>query len=281
MSQANALARWQASLALGFAVKGPKSVLVHNRHQGPLVVQKALYPEGPRACHAVVLHPPAGIAEGDNLAIDIDVASDAHAVIATPSATRWYKSAADFARQEVSITVGAGACLEWLPQENLFFENARAEQRLVIRAHRQARLIAWDAYMLGRSAKGESWQGGTVRLASELHVGNNMVFAERGEIKGGDTLVDGAPGLSGFRCGATLWALGDGLSSELAEDFAAQLPYQDDLKAAVSLPEPGVMVVRALGRDAEAVRMLLQRTWATLRPAVLGLAATPLRLWAC
>jgi len=55
------LAPWKADLALGFSCRNGKSLLTERRSDGPLVVQKPLYPEGDAVCHVIVVHPPGGI----------------------------------------------------------------------------------------------------------------------------------------------------------------------------------------------------------------------------
>src|SRR5688572_8591251 len=84
--------RWNASLALGFARRGGRSILASRRHDGPLVVQKALHPEGDAVCHAIVVHPPAGIAGGDDLRLSVDVGEGANALLTTPGAGKWYRT---------------------------------------------------------------------------------------------------------------------------------------------------------------------------------------------
>jgi urease accessory protein len=84
---------WCAELELGFERRAATTVLASRRHDGPLVVQKALHPEGPEVCHAIVLHPPAGIVGGDDLRITARASGNAHALLTTPGATKWYRSA--------------------------------------------------------------------------------------------------------------------------------------------------------------------------------------------
>ena len=62
---------WKARLSLGFRAHGGKTVLADKRSEGPLVVQKPLYPEGGAVCHAIVVHPPGGIAGGDELELSV------------------------------------------------------------------------------------------------------------------------------------------------------------------------------------------------------------------
>ena len=58
---------WQAKLTLDYSVEDQRCVARHV-HEGPLRVLKALYPEGDRVCHHVLVHPPSGLVSGDNLA---------------------------------------------------------------------------------------------------------------------------------------------------------------------------------------------------------------------
>src|SRR3989344_500526 len=108
---------WKARLALGFESRDGRTVLAERRHDGPLVVQKALYPEGDAVCHAIVVHPPAGIAGGDELELKVRSARGAHALLTTPGAGKWYRSAGPRAEQKLRFDV-SGA-LEWLPQETI------------------------------------------------------------------------------------------------------------------------------------------------------------------
>ena len=124
------LARWSARLELGFRADDRGTRLAHRAHHGPLVVQKPLYPEGDSVCHVIVVHPPGGIAGGDELRIDLEVGAGASALVTTPGAAKWYRSAGPVARQSVALRVEG--CLEWLPQEAIVFDGARASSSLEV-----------------------------------------------------------------------------------------------------------------------------------------------------
>ena len=80
---------WHARLDLNYSRQGDSTQLQY-QHEGPLRILRSLYPEGPRICHNVIVHPPGGLVEGDVLAVTVNVASDAHALLSTPGATRFY-----------------------------------------------------------------------------------------------------------------------------------------------------------------------------------------------
>src|SRR5208282_1371476 len=100
---------WHGELALAYERSGNRSVLTRRAHRGPLVVQKALYPEGEAVCQSIVVHPPGGIAGGDRLALEVAVGPGAWAQLTTPGAAKWYRSAGAMAQQTLAFSVATGA----------------------------------------------------------------------------------------------------------------------------------------------------------------------------
>jgi len=142
------LASWKAELHLEFERREGRSILAKRRHDGPLVVQKPLYPEGDAVCHAIVVHPPAGIAGGDELEIGVRAAEGAHALLTTPGAGKWYRSGGAWARQRIEFDARDGACIEWLPQETIVYDGALAGIRTEVRLAGSARFIGWRSPVL-------------------------------------------------------------------------------------------------------------------------------------
>ena len=208
--QTDSFASWEASLRLAFARRGERTVLATCRHQGPLRVQKALYPEGEGVCHAVMLHPPAGIAGGDVLDINIELGADAHAVLTTPGATKWYKSLGRTATQRVAIRAETGARLDWVPQENIVFNQACPIIDLTLDLAPGATAIGWDATMLGRHAAGESWSEGRIVLRTALRCNGQPLWIESAAFDAQSPVLNATTGMAGFHVVGTLWAVGEG-----------------------------------------------------------------------
>jgi len=276
--------RWNASLRLGFSAReSGRSVLDVREHYGPILVQRALYPEGPEICHVAILHPPAGIAGGDAIDINVDVRADARATITTPGATRWYKANARQASQSVRLRVAAGGRLDWLPLENLFFEETDAVSRHRIELESGAAAIGWEISQLGRVTKPNFWDCGNVRVQTSLAVDGRLIWIDQGHVGAVDDVRWSVSGLAGFPVYATLWCFGPRLASEQAEELVALMPWHEGLRGGSTLiphdVQQALYLVRGVGIHVEEIMEWMVKVWSYLRPAVLQTPAVPLRLW--
>jgi urease accessory protein len=262
---------WQAQLELGFAPRPGRTALVHRRQRGPLAVQRPFYPEGD-ACHLYLLHPPGGVVGGDSLHIRADVSAGAQALVTTPGATKFYLSAGDTAEQVQTLCVAQDASLEWLPQENIFFTGALARLKTRIELTDGARFIGWETQCLGRPVIGERFDSG--RADFNLHIERDgrpllldriMVTPER---------LDGAAGLRGCPVNATLVAT----PAAQTELEAVRALIADQPNTGATLLDD-LLVLRYLGDSTEQCRKLFIKVWATIRPAVIGRAPCPPRIW--
>jgi urease accessory protein len=273
-------AAWQASLDLRFAPRAHRTALVHRRHEGPLQVQKALYPEGPEICHVALLHPPGGIAGCDRLNIRGAADGNAHAVMTTPGATKWYRSAGGAAEQRLEFALDGESVLEWLPRENILFDGCKAAMRTEISLSASARYLGWEILCYGRRASGEHWRRGHLRLDTRILREGRVVWAEHADLTAGSGFADSPVGLAGFSVSATFLAAGFEPNAALLRHCRALAVRDDGSRHGVTWL-PGILCARYLGHSSEDAFGWFSALWTLLRPALLGRAAQAPRLWAC
>jgi len=269
---------WQANLAVHFGHRDGGTILAASRHQGPLRIQKALFPEGRELCHAIVLHPPAGICGGDHLHIDVEVGADAQALLTTPGAAKWYRSAGALAEQVVNLRVSRGGTLEWLPQESIVFAGAMAAMRTTVDLEAGARYLGVETLCLGRRASGETFSRGQLQLATDIRIDDVPLWRERSRIEGGSPLLESPIGLAGFSVCSTVLAAGTAVdAATLAACRAATAPETGAQFGVSAMPQ--LFVGRYLGHSAEAARAWLVELWRALRPAFIGRDMVVPRIW--
>jgi urease accessory protein len=254
---------------------------MHRRgHQGPLVVQRPFFPEGPEVCHAYLLHPPGGIVPGDALALDVAVETGAHALITSPAATKVYRSDGRTSRQAQILRASTGSTVEWLPQETILFEGARVQLSTRVELTGSAAFIGWDILCLGRPACEERFgASSSCRQRFELWREGRPLVLERTRYD--SDLQDAAWGLRGASVTGTLLAVGPALNDEaksaLLQDLRALPGRPGELRSVSDVS--GVLVLRYLGDGAEQARILFEKAWHILRPGIVGRPACPPRIW--
>jgi urease accessory protein len=267
----------EGSLALRYAKRGERSLLVERKHYGPLVVQKSFYPEGDGVCHNIIVHPPGGIAAGDRLQLNIAVEANAHAFVTTPGATKWYRSEGAIAEQSIAIKMAHGGSIEWLPQEAIVFNSAQARQSIDVELADNSTFLGWDILVLGRLASRENFTDGCYAQGWKISRDGVPLWLERGRIEAGTRMIESQVGLAAQPVVATMIAVGNAPNAALVAALRA-IPASEKAKIAITaLPE--VLCIRYLGTRVEDAKNYLQSIWCALRPHYVSRAAQLPRIW--
>jgi urease accessory protein len=276
---------WPGRLRIDYradVAHGKPRTVAFDRHEGPLRILASLYPEAPTVCHNVLVHPPGGIVGGDTLAIELTLAAQTHALLSTPGATRFYRSAGESATQTLTARVADGARLEWLPLETIAQSGCLAENTLRFELAAGAEMIGWDVLALGLPASNEAFVRGRYTQTIELP-GH---WLERATIDAGDKrLLDSPLGWAGRRVLCTMWfAAGRPIVPARRDallDAARALCGTHELNptAGVSAAQTNVVVLRVLAERVEPAMNLLTQVWARWRECAWALPACAPRVW--
>jgi urease accessory protein len=222
-------------------------------------------------CQAIIVHPPGGIAGGDELDLECAVGKDAHALLTTPGAAKWYRSAGPWAKQKLSFTVDG--ILEWLPRETIVFSGALASLECTIELARGARYLGWELMCLGRAGSGERFTKGEIRLDTRISRDGKLVWLERGRLEAFGRLLHSPAGLNNRTVFGSFIAAGE-VGKRLLEACRCQA---GETLALTLLPE--LLIARYLGDSSEEAMRAFAALWAILRPAVAGRGAIAPRIW--
>ena len=163
------LQRSRGRLRVCIMRRGPESVLADLYQEGCL---KARFPRtSPGAPVSVVLlNSAGGVVPGDRLDQVLTLEAGTEASVVSAGAERFYRGLRGDAPAQVrtTLTLGAGATLEWLPQESILFDATALDRTLAIDMEEDARLLAVEALLFGRAAMGEALH--RIQLVDRLRI---------------------------------------------------------------------------------------------------------------
>ena len=131
-----------------------------------------------------LLNPTGGVLGGDRLDTRVELGAGAWVCLSTPSATRVYRSVGAPSMQRVTVRVGAGARLEYVPDHVIPSPGARLVQSLDVELAPGATAMLCDAWSVGRVTRGEAWLFGLMDSVVTVRDIEGLVFRERLALEG-------------------------------------------------------------------------------------------------
>ncbi len=200
---------------------------------------------------AVIVNTGGGMTGGDRFAVELDVGEGASLVAGTTAAEKIYRSTGADAEMDVTLSVGSGGRLCWLPQETILFDRARLKRRIDVDLAEGASLVMAESVVFGRAAMGESMMQGAWSDRWRLRVGGKLIFAENVRLDGAiaEKLAQPAATAGGIALATVLIAPGDDST------LAAVRALDDQFTGEVGVSAwNGIAVARLCARDGAALR---------------------------
>ncbi|OEO32099.1 urease accessory protein UreD [Devosia insulae DS-56] len=217
---------------------------------------------------AVLINTAGGLTGGDEVSWDAKAAPGARMVLTTQACERVYRSLGDDATVSTRLEVGAGAHLDWLPQETILYEGGRLNRSLEVDLAPDASFFAIEAIILGREAMGEAARGARLSDSWRIRRDGRLLHAEATRLSTDPLERDGLSLLAGAGAFATLLYVGTDAERKL-DPVRALTTGQS---AASVIGER--LVVRAMAPSGLALRRII-----TPIIAKLSGAGTLPRLW--
>lgn len=169
------------------------------------------------------------------------------------------------ARQSVTLDVGAGSFIEYLPDPAILMSGSRLKTRVHAYLDKGARLVLADAqFCHDPDGEGRPFDSldGEITITGQ----GKPLLLDRFDLKGSDWLTR----TGGYRCAGTMLVAGDSdlQAGAAMQQAAATLP---GVYAGLStLPHREIALLRFLAEDGVALSRALKTIWAAARHALTG-----------
>jgi urease accessory protein len=215
------------------------------------------FPNAGGACEAVLINTGGGMAGGDHMRVDVELAAGARAVVTTQGAEKVHRSEGAETEVAIGLRLAGASRLDWLPQEQILFDGGRLRRTLAVDMAADAALTLCESVVFGRVARGETVHEGRFRDRWRIRRAGRLVFAE--EVRLG---VDLAEALSRRALGEGARALATVLhispDAEVMRE-AARAALENARSECGASAWNGMLVARFLSPDPQALRTDLTR----------------------
>lgn len=269
---------WRGALIYEFERAGPRTVLTRSSCTSPWHYFPPSYLDDSGCAYTWLVNPSGGLVGGDHVTVNAQLHAGTHVLMTSPSANRVYRSASEFAVQEVRLSVGPEARLEWLPEVTIPFAGSRFRQSIHVDLAPGATLVLWDAMASGRIAMCERWAFAGVENEICLRTASGDSVIERFQVTP-ETVGKLA---AEWNYVASLFVIGDGIESgtlSRLKDAMVDLleRWPGEVFGGVSEPPAPGLAIKLVARSAPGLTEVVESLAAVVRAELWGLPPAVLR----
>lgn len=266
------------AISYEFERVGTRTVLARSSCSSPWHYFPPSYLDDTGCAYTWLVNPSGGLVGGDQVSVTARLGAGCHVLMTSPSATRVYRSLSEPAVQEVRLSLGPNARLEWMPEATIPFAGSRFIQSIHVDLAHGAALVLWDAIASGRVASGERWGFASFDNGIHIHTASGNSVIERMHVTPetvGAMAKDWDYVASLFVIGDRI---GDGRLDRLKNELGDLLErWPGEVLGGVSEPAAPGLVVKLVARSAPYLSDLLAALSGAVRGQLWDLQAGHLR----
>lgn len=127
---------------------------------------------------AIMINSSGGMTGGDRLDWRFKCGPNTNLTVTTQACERIYKSSEGPAQTDVSISMGDGARLAWLPQETILYDGGRYCRLIEADLYGEAEVLLVEPLIFGRRTMGEIVKTGSLRDRWRIRRDDRLLHAE-------------------------------------------------------------------------------------------------------
>lgn len=250
------------SLRLSVAPRGERTRPVTTQASGVLRLMQPHYLDDSGQVTYILVNP-GGAYFGEEYRIEVDVEPGASLLLASQGATRIYRTPKHPAVQHAEFTLGAGARLEYVPDQTIAYRDADYRQVTRITADPSAQAFLEEIITPGWDPDDIRFTYAGMRLRTEVRSGGGVVCIDNVNIRPAaiGAALDGVGHLEGASHMGTALIVGPHTSGSYVDAVRAVVDASGTARAGVtSGTRHGVswVLVRALGHSTDELNALLR-----------------------
>ncbi len=271
----------RGALFYEFERAGPRTILTRSSCTSPWHHFPPSYLDDSGCAYTWLVNPSGGLVGGDHVSVEAQLHVGTHVLMTNPSANRVYRSLSEPVLQEIHLSVGPDARLEWLPEVTIPFAGSRVRQSIHVDLAPGATVVLWDAIASGRVAMRERWAFASVENEICIRTSLGRSVVERYRLVPG-RLPESVGLVGSWDYVASLFVIGDAVDADVWKRLdvvlAAILEQRPGLVlGAVSTPAISGLVVKLVARSAPDLTETLEAIWAAVRKDLWNLPVANLR----
>ncbi len=227
----------------------------------------------------LLLNSSGGFVEGDVSHLQAHLEANTRALFTTTASSKFYKCLnGGLSRELVEIYVGPQATIEYCPDEAIPFARSRTERITRITIEESSRVFATDMVSAGRIhyGPGEAFKFDSLVSEFEVRLGERPLFLDRMVANTAERVAALQRLWHGARHAATVVAYAPDLPANLEESVRDCSKGTAGVEMGVS-QIGGLVIARILAQETWQAHEAIYRVWESLRPAIVGKAARPIR----